>query len=203
MARTGGEITRKKILDTAEKLFSEKGYDAASIQSIASEANVNKALIYYHFKNKQDIIDSLFAQTLDEMFAMECPQDHAAKPLADKDVDKKVNDIVTFLQKKKKILAVMLMEALKNDKSGCMSLFQCADMIISRNLDEMMHSFDYEQKKRSNRNELLMREFFTGFLPIVFFALFKDKWAEFFKCDRSEITSLFTKIFRESHIQQE
>jgi hypothetical protein len=46
-----------------------------------------------------------------------------------------------------------------------------------------------------------MHEFFTGFLPIVFFALFKDKWADFFKRNRKEMMSLFTKIFIRSHIQ--
>ena len=198
MARTGGDLTRKKILTTAEKLFSEKGYDGTSIQSIANAAQVNKALIYYHFKNKQDVIDSLFAQTLDEMINM---QQHGNHVPSDSDVEGMVEGIIGYLQKKRKILTVMLMEALKNDKSGYISLFQCADMFISRNINQLMHKKSGKQETEISRNELLLHEFFTGFVPIVFFALFKDKWADFFKCDRKEMTSLFSKVFKKSHIQ--
>ena len=61
MSRTGGDLTKKRILTIAERLFSEKGFDATSVDSIARKAKVNKALIYYHFKDKNDIISSLFA----------------------------------------------------------------------------------------------------------------------------------------------
>ena len=50
MSRTGGEKTKKKILLIAERLFAQNGYDGTSVQDIAREAEVNKALIYYHFK---------------------------------------------------------------------------------------------------------------------------------------------------------
>ncbi|MBN1758021.1 MAG: helix-turn-helix transcriptional regulator [Chitinispirillaceae bacterium] len=41
------------------------------IKDIATAAGINKALIYYHFKNKKDIVDSLFQHTIEEMFAMQ------------------------------------------------------------------------------------------------------------------------------------
>jgi hypothetical protein len=95
------------------------------------------------------------------------------------------------------------MEALKNDKTGHTTLFQCANMIISKKVNETMHKQKDDPIKEMNHHELLMHEFFTGFVPIVFFSLFKDKWADFFKCDRHEMVSMFTKIFKESHIKHE
>ena len=68
MTRTGGKETKEKILTIAEELFSEKGFDATSVDLIAQKAGVNKALIYYHYKSKQDLLNSLFKRTLDEMF---------------------------------------------------------------------------------------------------------------------------------------
>lgn len=50
------EQRRNEIIDAAEKLFFEKGYDNVTMDEIANEAEVNKALLYYYFKNK----DALF-----------------------------------------------------------------------------------------------------------------------------------------------
>jgi AcrR family transcriptional regulator len=204
MARTGGDKTKKKILTVAEKIFSAKGYDGTSIQDISSAAGVNKALIYYHFKNKQDIIDSLFEQTLHEMFdLLGTPAEQIDQSIHSAGAQERVNEIVSFLEKRKKILSVMLMESLKNEKSGHISLFKCADMIISRNVDEMLHLLKEKSNSDVTREELLIHEFFTGFLPIVFFALFKDKWADYFKCERNQMIDLFVKVFKKSHMRHE
>jgi hypothetical protein len=202
MARTGGEKTKKKILEAAEKIFSAKGYDGTSIQDISKTAGVNKALIYYHFKNKQDIIDSLFALAIDEMFEMQGgTQKRTERGLHSAHAEERVGEIIAFLEKKKKILAVMLMEALKNDKTGHLSLFQCANMLISKNVTQKMHKIKQDHNRKIDRQEILMHEFFTGFVPIVFFAIFKEKWADFFKCDHQTTVSMFANIFKESHIQ--
>jgi AcrR family transcriptional regulator len=204
MGRTGGEKTRKKILATAEKLFAEKGFDGTGIQDIAKSAGVNKALIYYHFKNKQDIVDSLFQETLDEMFEMQGDANTKIRDAEGGDtVEAKVAEIISFLEKKRKILSVMVMESLKIDPKGHLSLFQCANMIIEKNVSEIMHKVKKSGAASLDRNELLMHEFFTGFIPVVFFAIFKDRWADFFKCDKKETLRLFTKVFRESHIRHE
>jgi AcrR family transcriptional regulator len=202
MGRTGGEKTKKKILATAEQLFAEKGYDGTGIQDIATAAGINKALIYYHFKNKRDIVDSLFQQTLDEMFAMQGRVDEKIREVdGTGEVEKQLTGIISFLEKKRKILSVMLMESLKQDSEGYLSLFQCAKVIIEKNIDEIMHNVPQDDKQKIDRDELLMHEFYTGFLPIVFFALFKDRWADFFECNREEAVRLFMKVFIRSHIQ--
>jgi AcrR family transcriptional regulator len=51
--------TKQKILDTAERLFSENGYAATSLRHIIAEAGVNLAAIHYHFGSKQDLLDQL------------------------------------------------------------------------------------------------------------------------------------------------
>ena len=202
MGRAGGEKTRERILATAEKLFSDKGYDGTGVQDIATAAGVNKALIYYHFKNKRDLIQSLFQETLDEMFALQDGVNETAQGKSQEDdVEKKIADIIAFLEKKQRILSVMLMEGLKLDTDGYLSLFQCAKLIIDKNINESVHKYGPRGPQGMPRDELLMHEFFTGFLPIVFFALFKDKWADFFECDRRDALRLFLKVFSRSHIQ--
>jgi len=43
------------ILESAEVLFAQKGFDAVSMSAIASLANTSKPNIYHHFKNKNDL----------------------------------------------------------------------------------------------------------------------------------------------------
>jgi len=50
------ERTRQQILETAQRLFNEHGYDATSLQMIADEMGLTKAAVYYHFRAKSDIL---------------------------------------------------------------------------------------------------------------------------------------------------
>jgi AcrR family transcriptional regulator len=50
------ERTRQQILATAQRLFTDLGYDATSLQMIADEMGLTKAAVYYHFRAKSDIL---------------------------------------------------------------------------------------------------------------------------------------------------
>ncbi|ALO95289.1 MULTISPECIES: TetR/AcrR family transcriptional regulator [Streptomyces] len=53
--------TRQRIQDVALELFAEQGYEKTSLREIAERLDVTKAALYYHFKTKEEIIVSLFA----------------------------------------------------------------------------------------------------------------------------------------------
>ncbi|SFU62791.1 transcriptional regulator, TetR family [Pustulibacterium marinum] len=50
-----------QILDIAEKLFAENGFDATSVRHIAKEADINVAMISYYFGSKEKLLETLFA----------------------------------------------------------------------------------------------------------------------------------------------
>jgi AcrR family transcriptional regulator len=52
------EQTKQQILETAQRLFAELGYDATSLQMIADEMGLTKAAVYYHFRAKGDILQA-------------------------------------------------------------------------------------------------------------------------------------------------
>lgn len=56
--------TKQRILDTAERLFGEKGYDAISLRHIIGEAGVNLAAVHYHFGSKEDLLDEVVLRKL-------------------------------------------------------------------------------------------------------------------------------------------
>jgi TetR/AcrR family fatty acid metabolism transcriptional regulator len=51
---------RERILDAAEKVFAERGFFAAKVADVAREAGVADGTIYLYFKNKDDLLVSLF-----------------------------------------------------------------------------------------------------------------------------------------------
>ena len=55
---------RERILEAADSLFGELGFDATSTRLIGERSGLNKALIHYHFKSKQDV----FACLLDRYY---------------------------------------------------------------------------------------------------------------------------------------
>lgn len=57
--------TKEKMLDAAVRLFQTQGYDGTSVRDIATEANVNVALISYHFGGKQGLYEKLITQFLE------------------------------------------------------------------------------------------------------------------------------------------
>ena len=54
------DTTRERILDEAEKLFSEKGFAAVSVREITTAAHCHLAAVNYHFGSKKDLYLDVF-----------------------------------------------------------------------------------------------------------------------------------------------
>lgn len=53
------QITRERILKAALSVFSRMGYASSTLEDVATEANVTRGAIYWHFNNKVDLYDQL------------------------------------------------------------------------------------------------------------------------------------------------
>ncbi|MDY5997469.1 MAG: TetR/AcrR family transcriptional regulator [Erysipelotrichaceae bacterium] len=60
------EERKQELIDTAEKLFSEKGIANTAISAIVKELNVAQGLFYYYFKSKDDVIEAISKKYNDE-----------------------------------------------------------------------------------------------------------------------------------------
>ena len=56
------EVRRLEIMNAAMQLFREKGYTNTTTQDIVDKVNISRGLLYYHFKNKEDILYCLVEQ---------------------------------------------------------------------------------------------------------------------------------------------
>jgi len=62
--------TKQLILDTAQRLFDEQGYDATSLRQIAEAVGMTKAAVYYHYPAKEHLLLELTRPLLDAMSDM-------------------------------------------------------------------------------------------------------------------------------------
>jgi AcrR family transcriptional regulator len=60
---------RQRLLDAALKVFSERGYHAATIEEIAAESGLSNGALYYNFRNKEDLFLALFDQRIQARIA--------------------------------------------------------------------------------------------------------------------------------------
>ncbi len=201
MARTGGDKTRKRILAVAEKLFSARGFDATSVSEIARAAGVNKALIYYHFKNKNDLILRLFESIVEEVSAHVEQQTRTDTSESDGSLRQGIQDEVEFLAGRKRILSVMLTEAFRSSQRDEF-LFRCAELAIQRE-----HAGEVADKGTDRRKTLskaqLLHEFFTGFMPLVAFVALRDKWCKHYDCAPEQVTADFIDAFAGTHVRSQ
>ena len=180
------ESSKNRILKVAEELFSRNGFDGTSVDSIANEANVNKALIYYYFDNKDDIIVSLFENVQEEL------TEHLKEGLSDQgiNVKDKIKAEIEYLRGKKEIILLLLMESFKGNRDNF--LFKCAETVIANEI---------KLEDENHSEKLLISEFFTGFIPILSFVAYEDKWCNYFNCSREKALDYFVDAFVSSHFK--
>ncbi|MBX4147175.1 TetR/AcrR family transcriptional regulator [Paenibacillus sp. FSL W7-1279] len=53
------EERRNEILDAADELFAQKGFDGTSTNDILGKVGIARGTLYHHFKSKEDIMDAL------------------------------------------------------------------------------------------------------------------------------------------------
>ena len=67
--KTEAQKTHQHLLDAALEVFWRDGVTRASLQAIAQEAGVTRGALYWHFKNKEDLFETLFEQQYADFFA--------------------------------------------------------------------------------------------------------------------------------------
>jgi AcrR family transcriptional regulator len=66
----GASETRQQIVDVADRLFYEHGFEASSFADIAKDVGLSRGNFYYHFKTKDEILDAVIARRVSNTRAM-------------------------------------------------------------------------------------------------------------------------------------
>jgi len=87
------EVTRNKLLDAASLLFTEHGFEGVSIRDLENEAEVQRGLLVYHFKDKESLWKAMADRTFNLMTEALAPR---LEVLADLSPRERVSAIVRF-----------------------------------------------------------------------------------------------------------
>src|SRR5579875_3432685 len=66
--QTQSQDSREEILKAAIRLFASRGFHETSMSEVAREARVSKALIFWHFKTKEDLFMAVLNRLIEPYF---------------------------------------------------------------------------------------------------------------------------------------
>ena len=84
--RDSADQTRAKILEAAERLFSQRGFHGVSVRDVARDVEVDAALVHYHFGSKDDLFSAALLSRAEGFMAEReaaltaCLNEHDGKP---------------------------------------------------------------------------------------------------------------------------
>ncbi|MFM2170054.1 MAG: hypothetical protein RI957_283 [Verrucomicrobiota bacterium] len=67
--RVKGDVTKSRLMEAAERLIAEKGFDAVSVRDITGLAKANVAAVNYHFGSREGLLGALLEQRMKPIFA--------------------------------------------------------------------------------------------------------------------------------------
>jgi TetR/AcrR family transcriptional regulator len=201
MNKRDAVATKARILETAKMIFSEMGFDGARIDDIADRAGVNKALIYYYFKNKDHLLEHVFEEFLEKVRTL--VGDIAKRPDQlhdDKAISSYFETTLAFLDKNEELLRIVMMESLKKNASSPL-LLRGSDIWNGEQLQMVFDNFRFpEMTKKKSIQQLMVTEFFTNSMPIVMFVLLNKHVQKQYGIGAEELRRLFITAMRDTHI---
>lgn len=217
MDKTTGSEAKERIINAAKELFSKKGYDATRVSDIANAAEVNKALIYYYFKSKEDILDFMVHSLFDNAVSitMDFIQVNIVQMIkngyldiksdrlhfvSDEAIENFMQDISDFYERvvdyvieNRDIIRILMLESLKSGKHQ-KSLFHFMDFManneknpIFKTISNAYHNFTYS-------DEMVLFKFFFAIIPVVSFAAYYDEYKAASYLSDEELRSSFLRV---------
>jgi AcrR family transcriptional regulator len=102
-------VSPDRILAAAAREFAARGFAGARVDRIARRARVNKAMLYYHFRSKQDLYRSLLRKTFSEA-ASHLETIAASGGSAPEKIERVVSTLADFVRRHDFFPAIMLRE---------------------------------------------------------------------------------------------
>ena len=105
--------TEEVIFESATEVFIEKGMDGARMQDIATHAGINKALLHYYYRTKDQLFNAVFEKIAGQMFKKFAPVFDENLTLEEK-LRFFFREHITFLQKNPRLPAFLMNELHRN-----------------------------------------------------------------------------------------
>lgn len=186
-----GQQTKEGILRAAVTLFAEKGFEGAGIRELAGRAGVPQSLLYYHFRNKEAILQELIEAVFREM----------------EQVFREILDASRPGEWNYAGMALRLEELFRNRREEIRIVFSVALRSPELRQGLLGHLVDFQARnlkileshgiKVHNREKMLMERFFFGFGPFFLFLFFREQWLELEHVTPENCSTLFRELMTE------
>jgi AcrR family transcriptional regulator len=188
--------TKQRILKEAEKLFAAKGFEGTGIEEIARKVGIRKSVIYYHFENKgqilQTMLDDFVARGV--AFKKDFFERYAATFMEKLDVI--MEEMVEFMEENRRIVTILLMESIKNPQAVPLLDVWNFQSPAAREVVASAEAHHIDTVKALDSNLPGMHEaFFMLSLPLVGYTVFSEMWCERYAYDSQESRKLFIDGF--------
>jgi TetR/AcrR family transcriptional regulator len=107
------KLTEEKIFEAATDVFVEKGMDGARMQDIATHAGINKALLHYYFRTKDQLFNTVFEMIARKIFKKFAPVFDENLSLEEK-IRFFFKEHISFLQENPRLPGFLLNEVNRN-----------------------------------------------------------------------------------------
>jgi AcrR family transcriptional regulator len=190
---------KERIINASIELFSKKGYNATTVSEIATASNVAKALIYYYFKSKEDILDHLVqsllanARTITMDFIhvnvveminngnLDILPDrlHFANEEAIKyfllNAHEFYRSVLDYALKNRATIRILMHESLKGSKHQN-ALFQLMNFAKSSNDNPIIQTIAKADSDFVYSNDMVSFQFFFFIIPLINFVSYYDEY---------------------------
>ncbi|MDC7125094.1 MAG: TetR/AcrR family transcriptional regulator [Spirochaetales bacterium] len=189
--KKGDTTTRDKILTTARKMFSEKGYDATSVDQIVKAAEINKSSVYYYFDSKKAILENIYKEFSDK--ALEIKKSF---PLGGKISREDIERSIEFNRRNSDVVKIMWMEMVKssNETPAFLKYFDQGFIDGKRIADEANVELEDTRKNR------IMVMFMATF-PIWGYTALGEQICSYYKWDKEGFTKDFIDVFYDLYVK--
>jgi AcrR family transcriptional regulator len=112
---TKGERTAQRILDVAEELFAERGFEGTTLRDIALEVPLQPPSLYNHFETKEEIYEAVLARAFDPLLGR---LKHVATEGADSSTDSVIaSAMLTMLSERRAVSKLLYRELLSGERA--------------------------------------------------------------------------------------
>jgi AcrR family transcriptional regulator len=188
--------TKQRILVEAEKLFALKGFDGTGIEEIAQNVGIRKSVIYYHFKNKEQILQTMLDDFVDRGVAFKKSffERYAGNFMEKLDII--MEEMIGFMEQNRRIVTILLMESIKDPQQVPMLELWNFQSPAAREVVASAEAHHIETVKAFDRDLESMHEaFFMLSLPLVGYTVFSQMWCERYGFDTEKSRKAFVDGF--------
>ncbi len=157
--------TKDKIIESAIELFSERGFDVVSVDQIANKAGVNKAMVYYYFSSKNDLLLSIIRKSANEFSEIVQNLDFSAFKSVEESIKYLAEKAVEYIDTNEKIVKIFRKETLSKHPSLEISVIDTITLVNEKIVQILEKKWD-KSIHLSFIDQMIIINLVLGFLDV-------------------------------------